>query len=363
MVGPAETPKRSVNPSSQITLGLVGDVMIQTSFARQQEARHPAFLATIDALAHCVKVVANLEMPLSTRGYRVPKHSNLRSNPEIIHDVRALGIDAVSLANNHLMDYGPPALLDTLAACDRVGIARCGAGADLDEAQRPAWLTHGGFRVALLSVACTLPVESDAGPGKPGVAPLRVGFSFEIDANLLVEQPGTVPVVRSWSVDADRERVCAQIAALKADADAVVVSIHWGVPAHWLSPYQGLLAEYQQPLGRALIDAGADLVCGHHSHSLHPIEIYRDKPILYSLGNLLFETPRPFMEPESIIVQATLGRQPTIELVPLLLDETGLPHLVTDDQAVRVLTHLARLSQPFGTLVDIDGGRARVVAA
>lgn len=346
-----------------IGVGLVGDVMIRTPFARQPRAAHPAFAAAVAELRRSDVVVANLEMPLSTGGYRVPKHSNLRSEPAIADDVRAMGVDAVTLANNHLLDYGPPAMFDTLAACDRAGLLRCGAGADLDEADRPAWLVHGGRRVALLSVACTLPVESDAGPGKPGIAPLRVGFSFEIDANLLVEQPGTMPVVRSWAVAADRDRVCERIAALKGAADAVIVGIHWGVPAYWLSPYQGLLAEYQQPLGRALIDAGADLVCGHHSHTLHPIEIYRGKPILYSLGNFLFETPRAFMEPESIIVRASFGPgpEPGIEIVPLLLDEAGLPHLATGETADRVLDLLARLSRPFGTELETGDGRARVV--
>lgn len=348
-----------------VHVALVGDVMLRTPVARQPAATHPAFAAALAELGHSELVIANLETPLSTGGYRVPKHSNLRADPAIADDVRALGVDAVSLANNHLMDYGPPALFDTLAACDRAGLRHCGAGADLDAADRPAWLATGNRRIALLSVACTLPMESDAGPGKPGIAPLRVGFSFEIDANLLVEQPGTMPVVRSWAVAADRDRVCTTIAAAKAEADAVIVAIHWGVPPFWLSPSQGLLAEYQQPLGRTLIEAGADLVCGHHSHTLHPIELYRGKPICYSLGNFLFEQPRPFMEPESIIVRARLDTSGGIELtvVPLLLDEVGLPHLATGDAAVRILNLLADRCHPFGTRLDIAGERARVLVA
>ena len=345
-----------------VTLSLVGDVMIETPFARQPAAGHTAFRAAITELRRADAVVANLEMPLSTGGYRVPKHSNLRSDPVIAADVRGMGIDAVTLANNHLMDYGSPAMLDTLAVCDQANLLHCGAGADLTAADGPAWLVHGGRRVALLSVACTLPMESDAGPGKPGIAPLRVGFSFEVDANLLVEQPGTMPTVRSWAVAADRDRVCARIAALRAEADAVVVAIHWGVPSYWLSPAQGPLAEYQRPLAHALIEAGADLVCGHHSHSLHPIELYRDKPILYSLGNFLFEGPRPFMEPESIIARASFGPRPSLEIVPLLLDEVGFPHLATGETAGHVLDLVARLSQPFGTALEIGDGRARVVA-
>ncbi|MDI3341647.1 MAG: CapA family protein [Sphaerobacter sp.] len=350
-------------PGSQsTTVSLVGDVMIRTPFAQQPASRTPGFAAAVAELRRADLVIANLEMPLSTRGYRVPKHSNLRSDPAIIDDVRSMGVHAVTLANNHMLDYGPPAMFDTLAACERAGILHCGAGADLEAASRPAWLHHGDLRIALLSVACTLPVESEAGPGKPGIAPLRVGFSFEIDANLLVEQPGTMPIVRSWAVAEDQDRVCAQIAALKEQADAVIVGIHWGVPAYWLSPYQGLLAEYQRPLGHALIEAGADVVCGHHSHSLHPIELYQGKPILYSLGNFIFEGPRAFMEPESLIVRVTFGPEPAVELVPVLVDEAGFGQLATGATAERVFRLLDRLSQPFGTRLEIRDDRALVVA-
>jgi len=82
-------------------------------------------------------VIANLETPLSTRGHPVPKFRNLRSDPVVIQDVKALGVHAVTLANNHMMDYGPEALADTLTTCDEAGVARCGAGRDLEEAYRP----------------------------------------------------------------------------------------------------------------------------------------------------------------------------------------------------------------------------------
>src|SRR6266508_465961 len=108
-------------------------------------------------------------MPLSRRGYRVPKWANLRSEPEVIEDIRALGVDAVTLANNHMMDYGPDAMLDTLAACDGAGIVHCGAGADLEAALAPLRFTVGGTRIGLLNASCTLPMESDAAPGKPGI--------------------------------------------------------------------------------------------------------------------------------------------------------------------------------------------------
>ena len=339
------------------TICLIGDVMIETpGLARRTDT--PGFRAAIADLARSRLVIGNLEMPLSRRGYRVPKHSNLRSDPAVIDDIRALGIAAVSLANNHMMDYGPEALLDTIAACDGADIAHCGAGADLEAALRPAWFELEGKRIGLLSLSCTLPVESDAGPGKPGIAPTRVGFSLEIDANLLVEQPGTMPLVRSWTREEDREEACRRVREMKAQADLVIVAVHWGVPSYWLSPHQGLLAEYQQPLAHALVEAGAGVICGHHSHELHPIEVYRGVPILYSLGNFLFEGPRAFMRPESVVVSFSLEDQPAFTLSPLLLDERGVPQRAEGAEAARVLEMVERLSAPYGTRLAMHDNHA-----
>ena len=343
------------------SVSLVGDVMIARPFAQSGRGDGAGFRAALAAAREADCVVANLEMPLSRRGVRVPKTSSLRSDPAVIESVRAMGIDAVTLANNHLYDYGPEALLDTVSACRKAGISCCGAGEDLEAALAPARLRAGGAAVALLSVACTLPVESAARQGKPGIAPVGVGQSFEPDFNLSAEQPGTVPFVRTWAVPADQQRVCDRVAALRDEGHAVIVGIHWGVPEHWLSPSLGRLAEYQRPLGRALIDAGADIVLGHHTHSLHPIEVYRGRPIFYSVGNFLFEEPRAFMAPESVIVQARFGGRLAIALVPALLDAAGFPERAAGSAAARVLGHLADLSKTFGTSIEVEGDRARLV--
>lgn len=342
-------------------IGLVGDVMISTPSVASRRATVPQFEAALKVLSEHAVVIANLEMPLSLRGYRVPKHSNLRSSPEIIDEIVAMGCDAVSLANNHMMDYGPDALMDTIVACERVEILACGAGTDLDAAMAPVILETMHGRIGMISVACTLPIESDAGPGKPGIAPLRVNFAFEIDSNLLLEQPGTMPIVRSWANPDDQERVCAAIGRLKQQVDYVVVSVHWGVPQYWLSPNQGLLAQYQQPLGRALIDAGGDVICGHHAHGLHPIEIYKGRPILYSLGNFVFQNPRAFMEPESVIVSVTPGDEFRVEFTPVWVDEAGFPMLATGERAQSVMAKLEGMSTTFGTRFERRNDRTHVL--
>lgn len=341
-------------------LSLVGDVMIEGESVTKRLQNNFGFQRAVEDFNKAQSRFINLEMPLSDRGYRVPKHSNIRSRPEVIRDVGALGSHAASLANNHMMDFGPDAMRDTLKACADAGLMTTGAGEDIDEAMKPVIVHSEDCTIGLLSFASTLPVESDAGVGKPGIAPIRVGFSFEFDSNLMVEQPGTMPVVRSWSTDEDTARAVSAVQELRSQVDVVVVALHWGVPDYWLSPYQGLLAEYQQPLGRTLIDAGADIIWGHHSHTLHPIEVYKGKPILYGLGNFIFEKPRVFMKPESVIVHVVNVDPLEIELSPILVDDDGFPVLVKGDRAVHVLERLEEVSTQFGTKFVLQEDRIKI---
>src|ERR671933_633722 len=115
---------------------------------------------------------------------------------------------SVALVGDVILQTALEALLDTLAACDGADVRRCGAGATLEEALAPAWLEARGRRLALLSVSCTLPPGCEATETDPGIAPLRVAMSFEIDPNLLAEQPGTMPIAHTWARPEDQELVC-----------------------------------------------------------------------------------------------------------------------------------------------------------
>jgi poly-gamma-glutamate synthesis protein (capsule biosynthesis protein) len=282
-------------------------------------------------------------------------------DPVLIEDVREMGFHAVSLANNHMLDYGRLALFDTLEACDQAGVLRTGAGANLAEALEPVWFQVGGKRVAFISVSCTLPPGSEATEDTAGMVPIRILVSLEVDVNLFSEQPGTMPTVRSWTRKDDEAVVLDHIRTLRRTADLVIVAVHWGAPAHWLSPFQGRMIEYQQPLGRAFVEAGADVVFGHHSHALNGIEVYHGKPIFYSAGNFIFEQPRVHMEPESMLVQLFLGDLMEVSIVPLFIDERGLPELATGELADRVLSLLTEFSEPFGTRFERRGDRARLM--
>src|SRR5512133_2165165 len=139
------------------TVSLLGDTRLVTHCVVDRLPGDEGLRAIVTELEASDLVIANLETPLSVRGQRIPKYSNLRADPAVIADVKALGVHAVTLANNHMMDYAVEAMYDTMATCEQAGIPYCGAGVDLNAALKPLWLEARGMKVALVNVASTLP--------------------------------------------------------------------------------------------------------------------------------------------------------------------------------------------------------------
>ena len=178
------------------------------------------------------------------------------------------------------------------------------------------------------------------------------------------------------------EAATAAVAAARRAADLCVVAIHWGVPNGWVAQFQEPIAMYQRPLAQALVGAGADVIVGHHPHVLHGIEIIGGRPVFYSLGNFLFHALRVGRGPalrrtdppylwkplrskinlDSMIALITFeaGRPTTVELIPIVLNETGDPELAAPHDAGRILATLTDLSVPLGLQIAIDGTRGRI---
>ncbi|HEU0114552.1 MAG TPA: CapA family protein, partial [Thermomicrobiales bacterium] len=243
-----------------LVVDIVGDFMLERRLAAADVAATRPLFAGADV------AIANLDTVLSDRGAPVPKWANLRGPRECAHDLRAMGIDVVALANNHAMDFRAEGMLDTCRALAAAGVRHAGAGADLAAASAPAVIETPNGTLAVLSIAGTLPPESAAGPASPGIAPLHVRYAFAVDDALLPEQPGTVPEVWTELNESDVARVRRDVAAARSLAGAVVVVVHWGVPAQWRAPAHPVLQQYQRRLGRVLIDAGAEAVLGNHAH-------------------------------------------------------------------------------------------------
>jgi len=202
----------------------------------------------------------NLEAPLSKRGTPIAKDGKpgkpgLRGHPDSIHAIADAGFNVVSLANNHVMDFGEDALADTMALCKSRGMATCGAGSDLRSAQEILVTEKQGARIAIVAVA-----EHQFGmasAGTAGVAPLDLIDNLH------------------------------QLEDAKSRADLVFISIHGG-NEFFAFPRPGL-----KKICRFFIDRGADGVICHHSHMPGVNETYKGKPISYSLGNLVFDHEAP----------------------------------------------------------------------
>lgn len=204
--------------------------------------------------------VVNEEFPFSSRGTKAEdKQYTFRLPPEKVELFHQMGIDGVTLANNHALDYGQEALLDTCQVLDDAGILRTGAGKDLEEACQPMILEASGKSIAVIGATRVIPVSDwAAGANHPGML-------ATYDPSLLLEQ----------------------IRKLHSKYDYVIVYVHWGIERDEMPQ------DYQRGLGKQYIDAGADLVIGAHPHVLQGIEYYQGKPIVYSLGNFVFGSSIP----------------------------------------------------------------------
>ena len=230
----------------------------------------------------------NLEVPLTTSGIAAEKAATHRADPNRVTDLREMGVDVVTLANNHMLDYGVEGLRDTIVAVESAGLGHVGAGENAAEARRPLLHPTPTGMVAFVGLCAALPPGFAATADRPGVAPLRVMQQHSMDPVLAAEQPGMAPFVHTQAHGPDLEAACDAVRSARESADLLVVGVHWGVPFGFAAASYGPLAEYQRPSGHALVDAGADLVLGHHPHMVQPIEVYGGAVIAYSVGNYAF---------------------------------------------------------------------------
>jgi len=207
-----------------------------------------------------------------------PSGQHARQHPRMAEVWKAADIDIVSVASNHSMDWGPDALLDTVDLFRGMGKYVIGAGKDGDEARKPAIIERNGVTIAVLSYCSVLRDGQAAGPGKAGVAPARA-HTYYLPEEF---QPGAPPKIITTPYEEDVKTLQEDIRKAKQQADVVILSIHWG-----LRHVAKTLCMYQQPIAHAAIDAGADLILGHHAHSIKAVEVYKGKVCFYSIGNFM----------------------------------------------------------------------------
>ncbi|MBO5785814.1 MAG: CapA family protein [Clostridia bacterium] len=211
----------------------------------------------LSILRSATVAMANNEFTLTTRGKPIPdKIWTFRGKPENVSIYYEMGVDIVGLANNHAFDYGPDSLTDTLDTLDKAGIARLGAGENLEEAKAPYYYIVNGIKIAIVAGSAIDPYSTrGARENQSGV--------FQIF--------DTVSMSR-------------EITAAKEKADYVIAYVHWG------HENTTVLTGGQKSMGKAFVDAGADVVIGMHSHCMQGAEYYKGKLIVYSLGNFTFSS-------------------------------------------------------------------------
>jgi len=242
-------------------------------------------------------MMLNNEFAYSTRGTKTPDKSyTFRANPDRVDILKEMGVDIVSLANNHALDYGPDALMDTFTTLDNAGIDYVGAGENLDRAKAPIYYEIGDKKIAYLASSRVI---------------------FAMDWYATEDRPGMVGTY-------DPAQLLESIKEASANSDYVVVYVHWGVERNHYPE------KYQKSFARAYIDAGADIVIGCHPHVMQGFEIYKGKPIAYSLGNYWFNSSKR----ESSLLKVFLDPNGSLrtQLLPVMNNNT-YTYLITDEKS------------------------------
>lgn len=296
-----------------VTLMFGGDVTLSDHFETVVGDDYEWAFEKLNEYREADIAMVNLENPLTRATLSRPnKQFNFKAAPEAVQVLTHGGVDIVNLANNHTMDYEEPGLVETLETLEQAGIHAVGAGRNLTEARRPEIIEVKGQRIAYL------------------------GY---YDANFHAageDIAGTNPLQHEH-----QQRVAEDIQAIRDQVDWVIVNYHWGIE---LSEYP---ADWQMELAHATIDQGADLVVGHHPHVLQGAEIYKGKPIIYSLGNFIFGgNSRTDYETAVLKVALKASRQMRVEFLPVEVRQYQ-PRVVRGRQGDYILSNLERLSRIF----------------
>ncbi len=233
-------------------------------------------------------LVGHVEVPHTRRGSEntsdVPAPP---SDPDNLTALKHAGFHVATLAGNHISDVGPNGIEDTVAALRQLGIVTAGAGMNLAEAREPAIVERKGLRIGILSYNCVGPKDSWAGEKKAGCAYVHVITHYELDH----ASPGGPPRIYTFAEPDSTDAMLADVEKLRRNVEVLIVALHKGI-----GHTPAALAMYERPLARAVIDAGADIVVGHHAHILRGIEIYKGRPIYHGLGNFVTVTRALNME-------------------------------------------------------------------
>ncbi|MBN1154895.1 CapA family protein, partial [candidate division KSB1 bacterium] len=314
--------------TSVTSLAAVGDIMIGEhviDFLNRFGNSYP-----FDSTGHIIRsasfAIGNLEAPFSKFGDRFDKKFTFKIDPKYADGLVSAGFDVLNLANNHILDYGSVALESTLNTLDSLNLSYCGAGMNIDDAKSPAFVSRNNIKMGFIGCSLTFPEEFWAGKHRPG--------TFYPREHDLLEQ----------------------IKISEQEADFTVVSFHWG------QELRDTPKDYQIYYAHLCIDHGADVILGHHPHILQGIELYKQKPIIYSLGNFAFGSYSGKAR-DSIIFKIYLMDDGFwfAKVIPLSVHNNEVkfqPKIVTGERAAAIISHLNNISFSLNqnrTVIDENG--------
>lgn len=307
--------RREEETEKAVSLSFVGDVNLDGFQELYGSSGISALLSDscVKELTSADYTMGNHEFAFSTRGEPAEKQYVYREDPKLVSVLTDMGMDIVSLANNHALDYGKDALIDTMDTLSGAGIAYVGAGADYNEAKALKKAELKGKTFGFLAASRVIPETGwNAGSATPGM------FTCYDSAGLIKA-----------------------IKEAKESCDVVIVYLHWGVERVEYPE------DYERKLGKDCIDAGADLVLGSHPHILQGFEFYRGKAICYSLGNFLF-----MKTTDTLVLQASVSEENeiTLRLSPYVREGNRL--VETKDKKA-LFSHLQEIS--FNVTIDENG--------
>ena len=288
-----------------LTIAFTGDILLDRGVRKciEKNGTDAIFSASIDSLFRtCKLVVGNLECPATKIQQRVYKRFMFRAEPEWLQTMKKHGITHLNLANNHSIDQGREGLLDTKRNIEQAGMVAVGAGRNMQEAAAPVLLAAQPRRVYLL-VSQRLPLENFA------YLPNR-------------------PCVSQESMDS----LCARIRWLKEqEPDCyVIVNVHWG----WEHHMEPTLKQRQE--AHRMVSAGAELIIGHHTHTLQTVETWQGTPIYYSLGNFIFDLDNPINTRTCVVKVLMTKDSVTINALPVEIRQCVPYVLRSEDQEEKI---------------------------
>jgi len=311
------------------TIIAVGDIMLGRKVEGNMNnygSDYP-FLFVREGLKKGDITFGNLECAISERGTRLPEKGIwFRAKPAVAGELKNCGFDVLSIANNHSLDYGIEAFLDTKQYLLQAGIIPVGGGANLDEAREAQILEVNGIKIEFLAYT--------------DMADIIWSHRYPMMLKATETKPGVAPF--------EPENILLDIKDLSERVDLVVISLHWG------TEYSHRPTQAQRQLARRFVDAGADIILGHHPHVVQGVEVYKQGIIAYSTGNFIFDQNWSKNTREGFVLEAVVNKLGIIEikLYPVIIHNTQ-PKFAQDEWARNLAENLQQYSKDLGTELDI----------